>query len=296
MQQQHTQTPPGQPDPNQVPDHRFDELAKELRLLRDQNQQLRGQIDYMAQSRNTPQQQTPKESPFDPKVDEALNYKFKQLMEASIDPIKRQTTEQIGYLVDQNDDLKFQLKYGGEKFKKYHEQVERLRQDYQAKGQYIPREEALRIVYFEETGKKAQPAQAGTPQQVEPKYDPYLQTYVNPQTGQPVGTPDHTGFAPEPEQQTQTPQVPQWQQPNAQAPQMPQQTTPQVPPTGFEQHTHSQHPYQNPYGAPPQLPQQGVHNPAATNPAPMNQHLTVDLESSDAELEAFEKKYGDISL
>ncbi len=274
------QQPPQMP-PNQqpVPDHRFGEMQERLRQLELQNTQLRTTVDFLKQPQG---QQQAQPSAFKPEVEEAI----RSLVNQRLAPVETQYRQQIGYLADQLDQAKFDLHYGGEKFKPYHEKVEQLRQIEIAKGNYVPREDLLRMVHFEETGKKSvTPAPAEPPAQQQPKFDPFFQTMVDPVTGMPL--------QPDPEQQFQQPQqpAPQYQQPVQQFQQPQQPPQPQHRPP-----VQSNHPYGNAYGQSFQLPGQGVNHPAATQ-SPQNQRAPLDLATAtDSDLEAFERNFGEIPL
>lgn len=279
MQQQQ----PPQMSSNPVPDHRLDELNERLRNMELQNQQLRGQIDYMSKVSNPGKK--PDETPaFKPEVEAAIMATVQKIVE----PLQMQHKQQIGYLVDQLDQTKFQSQYGGERYAKIIPKVERLREQYQAQNQYITREQALQMVWFEETGKKQlnpDPQAAPAPAKMEPKFDPYFGTYVDPQTGKPL-TPEQIGAlqqpqTPPPQQTQQAPQ--QTQQPWQPGNQIPGQ---QAPATQFAQ----QPPQQN-----FQLPGQGVNGAAAPSfqNAPRG---PLTLEASEQDLKAFEENFGDIPL
>lgn len=266
----------GQMPPTQVPDHRQEEFAEKLRRLEEQNQQLRGQIDFMARSQSG-QSQEPEESVFEPQVQEAINKQVKRMLE----PMQQEFRQRIGYLMDRNDELSFNLNYGGEKFAKYHSKVEDVRRQAQAEGRYIPREEALRMVYFEETGKKAQPEPQET-QKPEPKYDPYFGQMVDPETGLPIKEGQQDPFA-----EPQAPQ--QFQQP---------QHTPQTPQYGQYQPgevPRGTNPMSNPFGQAPRMPQdQPPQGMAPDRNQPVRRE--IGLEASDSELAAFENAFGDIEF
>ena len=293
-----TQVPPIQhqnQQQQQVPDHRFKELEDRLRNLSDQNQQLRGQVDYMA--KNNGQQQAPEkpvESPFEQKVEDALNAKIQAAITKSMQPMESQFKEQIGYLVDKSDDMNYRMNYGGDKFAKYQAKVDEVRGDFQGRGRYISREDALRMVHFEETNK----APKSDPQQVanaQPKFDPYFGQMVG-EDGQPIG---QDNLAPSPEEQTpqQPPQQQQW--PIQNQPQQVQQ------PAGVQQFNPNQQQQDmqtqanlsaNGYQT-PNLPQQGVNQQFNSDQSVQNQgHMNLELDSSDADLAAFENKYGDIAF
>lgn len=285
-----------QPPPNQgqqVPAFRQDEIMNELRALRDQNQQLRGQIDYLSASQRQqiqqPQQADQYKSPFEESVDRALTEKFQRMIQGTLDPLVNQFKQQIGYVVDRTDEVAFQTQYGNERYKKYLDKVEDIRSEYQRRGQYIPREEALRIAYFEETGKKPTPQpQEQAPQQPQPKFDPFFGTMVGPD-----GKPIQEGMEMEQQQQQQMPtnQAPGWQQfPQQQPPQQQMQQQPM--PSGFAPQPNQNHPMTNPFG---QLPDQGMNNPYPGNPQ-QSGHLSLDVYASDNDLKAFEDKYGDVPL
>lgn len=293
-----SQTPP---NPSSVPDHRLEEVMQKMKTLELQNQQLRGQIDYMAKQGQPQGQQQPQQpSPFKPEVQEAIAQLVNQKLEAERTGFR----QQIGMLYDQLDAVNYTTKYSGEKFAKYHDKVERLRQQYQAQNQYVSREDALRMVYFEETGKKdvqTQPPQVQTPPPPkQPVFDSFFGTFVDPDTGKPIAPQAPTGEEPQepPQQQWQQP-TPPAQQPWAQAPQAPpppaQQAGQFYP--GQRVPQGQNHPNGNAYGQTFQLPNQGVNAPSApTHQAAASARAPLSLESSDAELAAFENQFGDIPL
>lgn len=306
--QPNSQTPP---NPQSVPDHRFDEVMEKMRLLEMQNQQLRGQIDMMAKTGQQQGQpgQTQQNSPFKPEVQQAIT----ELVNQRLEQERTGFRQQIGMLYDQLDAVNFSAKYSGDKFAKYHDKVDRLRQQYQSQNQYITREDALRMVYFEETGKKdvaPQPQAQTPPPQQQPVYDPYFQTWVDPQTGRPIAGPQAT---PAPEEgeadpnQQQQPGQQQWQRPPPPAQQQQwapptQAQAPQAQPTGHFVPGHrtppgANHPHGNAYGQTFQLPNQGLNQQAApTHQAQGGARSPLSLESSEADLAAFENQFGDIPL
>lgn len=277
MSQQQPQTPPNQP----MPDHRLNEIQEKMRQLELQNTQLRTTVDFLKQGGQPPQQE--RSPQFKPEVEEAL----KGFVKSQVDPIHVQYRQQIGYLADQLDQAKFQMNYGGEKYKAYMDKVENIRQQEIAQGKYVPREDILRMVYFEEAKSKAMtPDPAPQAEKKEPVFDPFFQTYVDPVTKMPI----------QPGQQLEQEAAPQT------TPQMPQQmqTVQQVQPTqvqpGALPPQQTNHPFGNAYGQNFGLPGQGLNSP--NNPAPQaNPRAPLDLATiSEADLEAFEKNFGEIPL
>lgn len=264
MDYNNPQTPSGEP-----PDHRFEELAKQNKMLMQQVQQLKGIIDTKFQPEKPQENQ-----PFTPEVQQALDTYFQKKLQQET----QQFQNQLGMVYGQLDEAKFMQKYGGDdKYTKMIPKVKQLIQEKQQEGQWISHEDALKWVYFEETGRKAQEA----PQKPKPVFSPVYNTWVDPLTGMPV--------APEPEvQQTQPPapqeaaqQVDEFGQPQTpQAPVQPPQQMQQV------QQTPSQF----------QMPSQGMNTPQQTGSSPGVSLGKIELEASDADLEAFEKKFGDISF
>jgi hypothetical protein len=276
--------------PQGVPDHRLNEMMDRLRQMELQNAQLRATIDHISK----PAEPQKKESKFNPEVEQALE----EFVKSKFSTVEEQFKNQLGFLADQNDELKFQLKYSSDRYEKYIPQVERIRQEQIAQGRWISREDALKHVYFEETGKK--PAEA--PAKIEepkPVFSPYFNTYVDPVTNTPLSPEKLAEIYGQPQQQPQTPppqqtqqvqqqqyDAPAWQQPvQQQQAQQPPQWQPA--PTGFGQRP----PVPSSHGA---LPPQSIHGqtPAQQRPGP----IEISLESSDSQLEAFEKQYGDIPL
>lgn len=302
MNNQNPQMPPNQ----HVPDHRVDEMMERIRTLELQNTQLRTTVDFLKQVPGTQNPQAQQNPAFKPEVQEAIRNEIKQM----VSPMETQYRQQLGYLADQLDQAKFQSTYGGDKYAKLLPKVEHLRQQMQAQNQYVTREQALQMVWFEETGKKGlQPDPAQVPQQQQapqPKFDPFFGTYVDPVTGKPL---QQQSFAPEEQEQQpqqmqqqfqqppQAPQQMQWQQ-QQQAPQQQPVQQYQPMPQGFQpQHQQTAHPHGNAYGQQFQMPNQGVNSPHL--PAHQQQNdgrRALSLESNDADLQAFEDKFGDIPL
>ncbi len=316
----------GAPNPqNQQPEHRLKELETKLRNLELQNVQLRTTLNHVNQPNNPAAQPAadPNTPVFDPSVKQAIN----SLVEAKLQPIQTQYQYALGALHDQVDEAKFNQKYGGEKFKPYMPKVQEMRQDAIAQNRFIGREDALKLVFFESEGKKAQPAKIEPTHQ--PQWDQNLGSFVHPGTtepwypGQPVKTP-----APVPtvdgQVPVQTPGQPvvQPQQVPGQPPQQlqqvpPQQVPQQVPPQGPQQ-VQSQEPqpfFQPEFGQqtqpaaqiPLQTPQVPVQNnfqapqlpDASPNPVGNFQDpnaMSIDLDSSPEDLDAWERKYGDQPL
>jgi hypothetical protein len=289
-----SQMPPNQQQQN-VPDHRLQEMQERLRQLELQNTQLRTTVDYMRQG---PQgaAQPPANPIFKPEVEEAI----KQVVNQRLQPMEQQYRQQIGFLADQLDEAKFNLNYSNDKFKPYHDKVKQIHQQAIAENRYITREDALKMVYFEETGKKnVEPTpQVQEPQQ--PKFDPFFGTTVDPTTGKPI-MPDNSGFAPQEEQIMQQGQQPmhnmqaqqpmQWQQQQ----QQPQQQWQQQQVAPGAQAPMSQHPHGNAYGQ-FQLPNQGMNPQSAPQHQQNSARGPLGLDSSDADLQAFENNFGDIPL
>jgi len=246
-----------------VPDHRLDEIMQKLRTFESENARLRGTVDALMQRpQQMQQEQAQEESPFQPEVERALQARFEREMAKRFAPIEQQTKQAIGALADQNDALKFSLRYGQDVYEKYQDKIERIREERSRTGQWVSREDAYRLVFFDENGKK--PA-------------------VNPQTAQPAApqapaVDPYTGFMREsaaqetPEQQSQAavPFQPQAQQPQVAAP---AQT------------------------ALPQLPPQTVTPPAAAQTQTQTQVPSkLDVDMSAEQLSAWAGKYADIPL
>jgi hypothetical protein len=268
------QIPGVQPQAAPVPDHRIDDMMKRFRTMEQENAQLRGQIDMLSRG---PQQQAQKtESPFEPKVEEALN----GLIASKFGEFKT-----AGFLYDKTDELNFNHKYGSERFQKFHEKVEDIRKERQRQGTWVSREEALRIAHFEQTGRKPHPdKQEAQPVTNAPVYDPYLQTWIDPQSQKPVDPPQINAQG-----QPQAPQVPQAQaQP---APFNPQSQVQQVPQQEFAPREHQQG---VPAEVPFQLPNQAV-TPQGVPPQ-QTQHQQIDVDSSSEDLAAWAETYGDVNL
>jgi hypothetical protein len=285
-------------NPNQVPDERLTQMANRLRDLENQNNQLRGQVDFLARGTQQPQQQ--KQSKFSPDVEAAITERVQEI----VAPIQEQLRNTQGYMHDQVDHVTFMQKYNKPQYEKYLEQVENVRREAQAQGRWIPREQALQYVYFNETGKKPAPenTQQVTPAQDVPVYDTFLGQYVN-SKGQVVDPPNvvdadkalQQAAQQQPVQQPQQMGMPvqqaaqQFQQQPVQQQQWPAQQQ-QMQPQQFQQQPVQQ---QQPGF---QLPNQNPPDQArVASPAP-GQHFGIDLTSSDQALDQWGNKYGDIPL
>jgi hypothetical protein len=169
-----TPTQTTQQQQQMIPKYRFDEILDRVRALEDQNNQLRGTLDAVytkQQQAQQPQQQ--EESPFEPGTRKAIQQEFQKLL----DKEKQTFGQQLGHLYDRNDELAFQVKYG-QKYGSYSDRIDRVRQERARQGAFISREDALKLVVFEETGRKPQPT-ATKP--TTPVLDPYTQRIVEPE-------------------------------------------------------------------------------------------------------------------
>lgn len=287
---------PNQPG-NQMSDQ-FQQLLNEVRTARNENQQLRGQLDMMARQFATgqPQQQPTKAAAFDPKVQQALDEEFNK----RLGPIQNQFQQVTGMMRDETDEAKFRLTFRGSKYDKYIPEVEAEMRNLKSQGKWMPREQVLQYQYFQDQGKKAQEPAAAA-QQIVPVYDSYINQWKDPVSGQVVAQPSAIqippGGAPQvaQDQQQQQQQVQQQQQ---------QQPNPAQMPNGYQQ------PGQQPFFAQPQQQQdpnqQNNWTPNLGNSAPpppggqgtapvnFNGGLTVD--ASDKTLDGWAEKYGDVPL
>lgn len=245
----------------QVPDYRLNEIMEEMRKMRDENQRLRGTIDHIYAQQNQRQQQPQEQDQplFEPQIEQALEKKIRKMVE----PVAQQSRNQMGMLYDKNDLLEFQLRYGPENYNKYSDKIETLRQQATHQGKYLTREEAYKLVYFEETNKKPQqkPVEA-QPNAVAPQFDPYTGMVMQPQT-----------------QPQQAPQQPA---------QQPQQVQPQVPQQQPQQIQTQQQPAED-FNLPMDVATSGSRQqPVVTR--------GLDLTTEDRGLDAWADKYGDVPL
>jgi hypothetical protein len=268
-----------QPPNNQVPDHRFQELQEQLRKLADDNLKLQGTINYMAQQQNqrqpqNPQAPNPEDSVFKPEVNEAIDKRIQRQLQQET----QKYANGFNVLAEQNDNLRFQIQYGVDTYKKLGPQIETLRQQRVNSGQpWLSREDAYKQIYFEENQRKPKenPVQA---QPVASMFDPYTQTWVTPQANQP---------AQQPNQQVQPPNtavVPAPQVP-PQNQNIPLDVMPQVQP--LPQNTQTYQNQRDDFNLPPQeTPAPG--SSAAGNPgSPGRLDITTDEKSLDAWAEKF---------
>lgn len=274
-----------QPPQSPALEQRLNEMAEQMRLVQQQNQQLRGIIDHMAAQQRQPQPppQAPEPegpSAFTPEVESALRGMFKKEFDkfhkTAVEPIVQKTGQFTNYIAERNDLLEFQLRYRSDTYDKYKDKIENLRTQRAQAGYPITREEAFKLIRYEETDKK--PQQNPAPAQPQgPAYDPYLQRVVSPQAGESVM--QHQSYHQDPANQ----QPPAQQQPQQNYQQQVQQNP----------HQTQQIPVQNQgddFNLPPAVMNQGV---KASPQAPIS-GLTLDTDAKA--LAAWEQKYGDVPL
>ena len=225
-----------------------------------------------------------------------LEYKLQEFAQKNIDPLKQNVENAYGNLYDRSDEIAFQTRYGSDKrFEKYIPKMEELRQRELSRGNFVSREDALRLAFFEEEGRK--PPEPAKPAAT-PEWDPVLNNYVHPGTKEVwvPGTPVKDAQAPAQPQTAQPPQAPpqqnQWPQQPPQAPQVPPQQPPQQP--QFDGNYNGVDPTANPYQQNFSLPNQDINQPFAQNHS--TKPTTLSDNPSEAELEAFEKSYGEVGF
>lgn len=256
----------------QVPDQRFNEIQAQVRELREQNVALRNQVDMFAKM-SRPNAQPEQKQIFQPDVDQALTQKFQQMLQ----PIQQQVTQAIGMQHDRIDRTEFQSKYSNSPLKEYMPEVERIMEDNKLQNRWIPREQVIQYVHFQQTGRKAQePTQQSAPAQPQATYNPYLGQWTGPdgkptappaQAVQPQGLPPQSVEMVQPQTQQASP-VQQVQQP-ASNQYVPNQT-PNLPPS-----------------TPP---------PQSVAAMSQTQAIGLDLKADDKALNAWADKYGDVPL
>jgi hypothetical protein len=277
---------PANPAPNQLPQHRQDEWREEMRVLREQNQQLRSTLDQVMLRQQQPQtQQVPEETPFDPKVDEAIKSRFKSLLSQETAQFKNA----IGFLTEQNDQLRFQQMYGVDTYNKYKDKIKSVRDERTRMGQYVTHEDAYKYVAYDETQRK--PQQKPEPAQ-SPVFDSYLGRFLTPEEIKQNPALQQAQPAQQPMQQQQRP-MQQMQQPMQQ--QMQPGIQQEYPQPNFPQPNRQQQQIpRDPQNADFGLPPVGTPNPGVMGGAQPQSRL--DLTTTDKGLEAFADKYGDIPL
>lgn len=266
-----------------VPDQRLEQLNQRLREMEMRNSQLQGQIEMMAKAGyQQPKQQQQQAPRFAPEVEQAIQ----AAIEERLRPLQEQFQQQMGYTYDQIDEMNFMQKYGKPQYEPYLERVDQLRREAQMRGQWMSRADALKFVYFDETGKKPAPenTQQAQAQQEQPKFDAFLGQYVDAKGNivPPPGVVDPDKLM----REAMNPQQPQQMQQFQGQPQMPQQM-----PQQFQQFPQQQpqqmQQFQLPNGNPPEQMQAAP---------PTGQHFVIDVTSTDQALQAWENKYGDIPL
>ena len=222
QQQQPAQQQPVQQQQQQtqnLPQHRIEEIANELKALKSENRQLRNTLDetLIRQQRQQYQQPQEEESQFDDGVRQAMKKEFNQMLKPYVDNF--QTS--VGNLAEDNDLLRFQLKYGVETYSKNRDKIEELRQQRVRQGQWTTRDDAWRYIHFDEKDK----APKIDPPPPQPVLDRYGDVINGPQTQQGQQMP----------QQMQQPMNQPVQQQMAQPNNMPN-----LPPQGVVEQTFSQ--------------------------------------------------------
>lgn len=245
--------------PGPVPDHRLNEMMEQMRLMREENLQMRNALNNLY-SRQAPAPTNPEQPLFEEKTAQALE----KFIQKKLDPIVSQTKNQTGMLIDRNDLLEFQQRYGVKKYDEYAQKIEGLRQQAIQQGRYMTREEAYKLVYFEESNKKAQQTPEAPQAPQGPTYDPYLGQWINPPAAPQAAAPVVPPAQVQPGQQ----------QPPAQAQ---QQVTPPVQTQDFQ--------------LPPDFMSPGA-KVAPTGAVPRMELGQVDEQG----LAAFETKFGDVPL
>lgn len=252
---------------NQVPDQRLEQIMQTVRRLENENQQLKGHLNVLTgavQQKKEP----PKDIPsFTPEVKTALDHLLETEVKSKIQEMEERFKYQLGAQHDRIDELLFKQKYGGERYEKLLPKVQERFEALKAQGNWVPREEILKHLYFEDTGHKPSPDPI---KPKEPTFDPYFGKYVDPQTGMPIKEEESLPeIKEEPVQQTNNQQInPQIAQALAQL-------------LGQNQN------FNLPGGAPPNgVPQQG--SPGG--------HINLDIDASVEALDQWEKKYGDQAL
>lgn len=243
-----------------VPDHRLDEMMQRMRELANENSKLRGTVEaIMAQRQQSAPVETQEESPFQPEVERALQLKMDREFNKRMQPLQEQTRQSFGALADQNDYLRFSLQYGADTYDKAKDKIERVREERSRNGQWVSREDAYRLIYFDEHGKKPAAAPASVPKaDAVPAIDPYTGMYKEPLVSA------------DPLAQQAAPVAPAPAAPSLQA--QPQES--QVP------------------ALPPQSVTPIMSQGQAATPVPRN----LDVAMGAAELDSWATKYGDIPL
>jgi hypothetical protein len=275
---------PQQQQPGNVPDARLDQMQREMRELRDQNQQLRGQVDHMSRA-SQPNAKPPDQPFFKPEVAQALDQKFNPILQQ----IRSEFQQATGMMMDQTDQAKFELRYRGTKLESFVAKVEDQQRSLQSQGKWLPREQILQQLYFEETGRKAQDpqyTQTQAPPAQPPQYDTYTGQWRDPATNQVVAPPTQVvvpqGAPPQAAQVQEYGQQQQGQQqyPNGYQPPPPQQAfAPQ--------------PNQNQWA--PQLPN-AQPPPAGPGVASSGTPQGLTLDATPETAKAWADKFGDIPL
>lgn len=208
-------TPPQNPgSQNTVPYERFKQTIDEVNNLKQQNQQLRQQVDHIYQNmtrQQAPQQQQVEEdTPFEPQTVKAMRSLFQKELDRTVTPMAQQFRQQLGGMADENDKLRFMIQYGPQAYGEHQQKIEQLRQERANMGQWVSREDAYKFVRYDETGHK-------------PKENPVkpLGASLDPYTGEIVE-----------QRQTPPPQAPP-QQMQQQPPPQEEWNEPALPPAGI---------------------------------------------------------------
>ncbi len=160
----------------QVPDQRLDQMMEQFRLLREENGKLKQAVDYYAAQTQKPPPVPVKEedSDFQPHIDKALSKKIQKEMKQLEDRMNQANN----FFADRDDLILFHQKYGAKQYDDYKDKIEGLRAQRFQQGQPLTREDAFRLVAFEDRGKK--PQILNETKASEPVFDPYLGKYTTP--------------------------------------------------------------------------------------------------------------------
>lgn len=171
-----------------IPKHRLDEVAAELRRVREEMAmkdnlylQDRQRTIQAAQPRQTEAELTPEDTGLDPQTHQAVVKTARVLAGRMIQQERVNFEQQIGILANRTEKAELLATHGADKAKLIPEIQKRQQQHYQATGSFLPAEVALKLIQadeYESRIKALEARLAGAPSQ--PAQAPQVQT--QPQT------------------------------------------------------------------------------------------------------------------
>ncbi len=137
-----------------IPKHRFDEVAGEVRRLREEltiKDQLYNQRLAALQPRQQEPELTPEQTGLDPSVHQAVVKIAESLAEKRGKADREQFQQQIGFLANRTEKAELLAAHGSDKVKYLPEIQRRQQSHYQMTGSFLPAETALKLIQADES-------------------------------------------------------------------------------------------------------------------------------------------------